>query len=173
MNKPKDPTEIENLMADDLEQSLLEILRTDFRSGWLDFSDRGLDEVQIYCNCFEQYRMKNIIFSLLEKNALLALIYEFQRKKFLNTNELIYSLKDSIPFAPYKNDLIKINYLDRYYLMSEEQKKSVPKFSIQEYDVSLATCAYFKDMLTIQTNFFNRGIDELKTFASYEYMNLF
>ena len=62
--------------------------------------------------------MKNIIFSLLEKNALLTLIYESQRKKFLNTNELIYSLKESIPFVPYKNDLIKINYLDRYYLMT-------------------------------------------------------
>ena len=57
--------------------------------------------------------------------------------------------------------------------MTEEQKKSVPRFSIQEYDVSLATCVYFKDMLTVQTNFFARGIDELKTFASYEYMNLF
>jgi len=173
MNKPKDPTSLENLMADDLEKSLVEILRKDFKSGWLDFSNRGLDEVQIYCNCFEQYRMKNIIFSLLEKNALLTLIYESQRKKFLNTNELIYSLKESIPFVPYKNDLIKINYLDRYYLMTEEQKKSVPRFSIQEYDVSLATCVYFKDMLTVQTNFFPRGIDELKTFASYEYMNLF
>ena len=173
MNKPKDPNSIENLMADDLEKSLLEIIRKDFKSGWLDFSNRGLDEVQIYCNCFEQYRMKNIIFSLLEKNALLTLIYESQRKKFLNTNELIYSLKESIPFVPYKNDLIKINYLDRYYLMTEEQKKSVPRFSIQEYDVSLATCVYFKDMLTVQTNFFARGIDELKTFASYEYMNLF
>ena len=173
LNKPKDPNSIENLMGDELEKSLLEILKKDFKSGWLDFSNRGLDEVQIYCNCFEQYRMKNIIFSLLEKNALLSLIYESQRKKFLNTNELIYSLKESIPFIPYKNDLIKINYLDRYYLMTDEQKKSVPKFSIQEYDVSLATCVYFKDMLTVQTNFFSRGIDELKTFASYEYMNLF
>ena len=173
MTKPKDPNSLENLMADDLEKSLLEILKKDFKSGWLDFSNRGLDEVQIYCNCFEQYRMKNIIFSLLEKNALLSLIYESQRKKFLNTNELIYTLKESIPFVPYKNDLIKINYLDRYYLMTEEQKKSVPKFSIQEYDKSLATCIYLKDMLTVQTNFFNRGIDELKTFASYEYMNLF
>ena len=173
MTKPKDPNNLENLMADDLEKSLLEILKKDFKSGWLDFSNRGLDEVQIYCNCFEQYRMKNIIFSLLEKNALLSLIYESQRKKFLNTNDLIYTLKESIPFVPYKNDLIKINYLDRYYLMTEEQKKLVPKFSIQEYDKSLATCVYFKDMLTVQTNFFNRGIDELKTFASYEYMNLF
>jgi hypothetical protein len=173
MTKPKDPNTLENLMADDLEKSLLEILKKDFKSGWLDFSNRGLDEVQIYCNCFEQYRMKNIIFSLLEKNALLSLIYESQRKKFLNTNELIYTLKESIPFVPYKNDLIKINYLDRYYLMTEDQKKSVPKFSIQEYDKSLATCIYLKDMLTVQTNFFNRGIDELKTFASYEYMNFF
>ena len=173
INKPKDPSSIENLMSDDLEKSLLEILRKDFKSGWLDFSNRGLDEVQIYCNCFEQFRMKNIIFNLLEKNALLSLIYESQRKKFLNTNELIYTLKESIPFIPYKNDLIKINYLDRYYLMTDEQKKMVPRFSIQEYDVSLATCVYFKDMLTVQTNFFNRGIDELKTFASYEYMNLF
>ena len=173
MTKPKDPSSLENLMSDELEKSLLEILKRDFKSGWLDFSKKGLDEVQIYCNCFEQYRMKNIIFSLLEKNALLSLIYESQRKKFLNTNELIYSLKESIPFIPYKNDLIKTNYLDRYYLMTEEQKKMVPRFSIQEYDLSLATCVYFKDMLTVQTNFFSRGIDELKTFASYEYMNLF
>ena len=173
MSKPKDPSSLENLMTDDLEQSLLEILKKDFKYGWLDFSNKGLDEVQIYCNCFEQYRMKNIIFSLLEKNALLSLIYESQRKKFLNTNELIYNLKESIPFVPYTNDLVKINYLDRYYLMTEEEKKLVPKFSIQEYDLSLATCVYFKDMLTVQTNFFSRGIDELKTFASYEYMNLF
>ena len=173
MNKPKDPNSIENLMIDELEKSLLEIMKRDFKAGWLDFSSKGLDEVQIYCNCFEQYRMKNIIFYLLEKNALLAMVYEAQRKKFLNTNESILDLKESIPFVPYKNDLIKINYLDRYYLMTEEQKRQVPRFSIQEYDVSLATCVYFKDMLTIQTNFFNRGIDELKTFASYEYMNLF
>ena len=173
MNKPKDPSSLENLMSDELEKSLLDIIKKDFKSGWLDFNSKGLDEVQIYCNCFEQFRMKNVIFSLLEKNALLSLIYESQRKKFLNTNELIYSLKESIPFVPFKNDLIKVNYLDRYYLMTEEQKKMVPKFSIQEYDVSLATCVYLKDMLTVQTNFFNRGIDELKTFASYEYMNLF
>ena len=63
--------------------------------------------------------MKNIIFYLLEKNALLAIIYESQRKKFLNTNESILDLKESIPFAPYKNELIKNNYLDRYYLMTE------------------------------------------------------
>ena len=173
MNKPKDPSSIESLMIDELEKSLIEIMKRDFKAGWLDFSSKGLDEVEIYCNCFEQYRMKNIIFYLLEKNALLALIYEAQRKKFLNTNESILELKESIPFAPYKNDLIKINYLDRYFLMTEEQKRQVPRFSIQEYDVSLATCVYFKDILTIQTNFFNRGINELKTFASYEYMNLF
>lgn len=173
MNKPKDPSSIESLMIDELEKSLLEIIRRDYKAGWLDFGNKGLDEIQIYCNCFEQYRMKNIIFYLLEKNALLSMVYEAQRKKFLNTNESILDLKESIPFVPYKNDLIKVNYLDRYYLMTEEQKRQVPRFSIQEYDVSLATCAYFKDMLTVQTNFFNRGIDELKTFASYEYMNLF
>ena len=172
-NKPKDPSSIENYMIDDLEKSLLEIIKKDFKAGWLDFTNKGLDEVQIYCNCFEQYRMKNIIFYLLEKNALLAIVYETQRKKFLNTNESILDLKESIPFVPYKNELIKNNYLDRYYLMTEEQKRQVPRFSIQEYDVSLATCAYFKDMITIQTNFFDRGINELKTFASYEYMNLF
>ena len=39
-----------------------DLIKRDFKAGWLDFSNKGLDEVQIYCNCFEQYRMKNIIF---------------------------------------------------------------------------------------------------------------
>ena len=173
MTAPKDPSSIENLMLDELEKSLIELLKKDFKAGWLDFSNKGLDEVQIYCNAFEQYRMKNIIFSLLEKNALLSMIYEDQREKFVNTNENIQNLKEAIPMKTYSTEFTKTNYLDRYYLMSKEQKNSLPKFVIQEFDESLVTCVYFKDLITVQTNFFNRGIDELKTFASYEYMNLF
>ena len=175
MKSPKDPTAIENLMSEELEKSLIELLRKDFKAGWLDFSNnKGLDEVQIYCNAFEQYRMKNIIFFLLEKNAILSIIYEDQREKFVNTNENMQTLKEPIEMKPFKveSEIKKVNYLDRYYLM-KDQKSFLPKFSIQEFDESLVTCVYFKDLLTVQTNFFNRGIDELKTFASYEYMNFF
>ena len=179
VTSPKDPTQLENLMISDLEQSLLDILVNDFKNGWIKFKNH-FDELTMYCNMVEQFKMKQLIFSLICKNTLLSIIYEKQKQNFLNTNENMLYCKDSIGMIPpedydpknERND----NFVDRYYSLPKKEKSNenqVPHFSIEEFDPSFSTCAYFKDLLSVQINMFEKGINDLKTFASYEYMNYF
>ena len=175
--EPKDPTQIENLMLDDLEKSLLNLLMNDFKSGWVDFKNQ-VDELQIYCNAIEITRMKQLVFNLIVKNTLLADIYEKQKDKFLNTNENILTMKDCVGMTPYTDtDAKKNNYLERYHnelqVLKEKNENLIPKFSIEEFDPSLVPCVYFKDIISVQTDLFENGLNELKTLTSYEYMNFF
>ena len=169
IKSPKNPNEIENLLYIDLEKSLLKIVENDFKNGWLDFKN-SYDELNIYLNAMEMVRMKKIIFNLIEKNTLLSMIYENQKTNFLNKNDDILNIKENVGILPYEDPDNNINYLDRFYFMNK--KEEIPHFSIEEFDPSLTTCVYFKDLISVQQNLFERGIDELKTFASYEYMNL-
>ena len=175
MSSPKDPTLVENLMLDDLEKSLMEILTQDFKTGWVKFKNH-FDELTIYCNTVELYKMKQLIFSLIVKNTLLSIIYEKQKQTFLNTNEGMLYCKESIGMIPPEDDDPKSeNYVDRYYSMQKEKtsENQIPQFSIEEFDPSLTTCIYFKDMLSVQIDMLDKGLNELKTFASYAYMNFF
>ena len=175
LSSPKDPSLIENLMLDDLEKSLMEILTQDFKVGWVKFKDH-FDELTIYCNTVELYKMKQLIFSLIVKNTLLSIIYEKQKQTFLNTNEGMLYCKESIGMMPPEDDDPNAeNYVDRIYSMPKEKntENQIPTFSIEEFDPSLTTCVYFKDLLTVQINMFDKGLNELKTFGSYEYLNFF
>jgi len=175
--EPKDPTQIENLILEDLEKSLINILMNDFKSGWVDFKNQ-VDELQIYCNAIEVTRMKQLVFNLIVKNTLLSGIYEKQKKDFLNTNENILTMRDTVGMIPYTDsDAKKNNYLERYNneikILRKKNHNIIPKFFIEEFDPSLVTCVFFKDMISVQTDFFENGLNELKTLSSYEYMNFY
>ena len=87
-------------------------------------------------------------------------------------------MRDTVGMIPYTDsDAKKNNYLERYNnemkILKEKNHNIIPKFFIEEFDPSLVTCVYFKDMISVQTDFFENGLNELKTLSSYEYMNFY
>ena len=92
--------------------------------------------------------------------------------------ENILTMKDCVGMTPYTDtDAKKNNYLERYHnelqVLKEKNENLIPKFSIEEFDPSLVPCVYFKDIISVQTDLFENGLNELKTLTSYEYMNFF
>lgn len=134
-------------------------------SGFLKFPDNEKTELNLYCNCVELYRTKKVIEKLLTSTMILKNTYEHQKGILVNRSE---------EFTRFKESLFKFNDVPRDYVSYNKlNKNKAPKFIICEFEESFQNCIDFHDLLTVQTNLLDKGLDEVKSFAHYEYMQYY
>ena len=93
--------------------------------------------------------------------------YEYQKGILLNRSEELTRFKDSIfKINDGGKDFVSYNKLNN-------NKSKAPRFTICEFEESLQNCIDFHDLLTVQSNLLDNGLDEVKSFAHYQYMQYF
>jgi hypothetical protein len=156
---------LENMALQDLCGALMKTLFSDLKSDWIKFKE-DFTEINLYCNLFEMYRTKGVIFKLLNDSVQLKIIYENQKEFILNRHEDVFMFREALLEPMYKDDYVE-------YPRHKHNQSFIPKFIISEFDSTMQNCINFKDIIQCQINILDSGLNELKTFAQYEYMNFF
>lgn len=64
-------------------------------------------------------------------------------------------------------------YIDYTITSNSLLNSNSPKFPIYEYDPTFQNCIDFHNLLNTQTNYLDKGLEELKSFLHYEYMHYY
>ncbi len=141
-------------------------MKRELETGFMKFGQGEKTELKIYCNAVELYRSKKIIEKLVTSSMILKECYENQKGILVNRMEEFVKFKDVIFKHSEDKDFVSCNNL-------LSNKNKVPRFTICEFEESLQNCIDFHDLMTVQTNFLDKGLDELKSFSNYQYLQYY